>query len=161
MEVTERDAGPKSVDRDTGLQFFDLSHPWGHDAPLWPYFPDVKIERFHYHAKSGVLSQQITTFMHCTTHTDAPAHVIEGTPFIDELPLASYFGTGVVVSIPKGKWEVITAEDLENPDAFVRGSNDLDISYLEEDTSSLEDAAGQESGSAPEAGDSGEEDGDQ
>ena len=60
-----------------GLQFFDLSHPWGHDAPLWPYFPDVKIERFHYHAKSGVLSQQITTFMHCTTRTDAPAHVIQ------------------------------------------------------------------------------------
>src|SRR3954464_6034558 len=60
-----------------GLQFFDLSHPWGHDAPLWPYFPDVKIERFHYHAKSGVLSQQITTFMHCTTlhvaaRTDMP-----------------------------------------------------------------------------------------
>jgi kynurenine formamidase len=98
----------------TGLQFYDLSHPWGHNAPLWPYFPDVKIERFHYHAKSGVLSQQITTFMHCTTHTDAPAHVIEGAPFIDEVPLESYFGTGVVVSIPKGKWEVITAADLEN-----------------------------------------------
>ena len=72
----------------TGLQFFDLSHPWGHDAPLWPYFPDVKIERFHYHAKSGVLSQQITTFMHCTTHTDAPAHVIQGKRFIDEVPLS-------------------------------------------------------------------------
>jgi kynurenine formamidase len=96
------------------VQFFDLSNPWGHNAPLWPYFPDVKIERFHYHAKSGVLSQQITTFMHCTTHTDAPAHVIEGTPYIDEVPLSSYFGTGVVVSIPKEKWEVITAEDLEN-----------------------------------------------
>ena len=104
---------PSSVDPRTGLEFYDLSHEWGHDAPLWPYFPDVKIERFHYHAKSGVLSQQITTFMHCTTHTDAPAHVIEGAPFIDEVPLASYFGTGVVVSIPKEKWEVITPEDLE------------------------------------------------
>jgi kynurenine formamidase len=103
-----------------GLQFFDLSHPWGHDAPLWPYFPDVKIERFHYHAKSGVLSQQITTFMHCTTHTDAPAHVIEGTRFIDEVPLESYFGTGVVVSIPKDKWEVVTAEDLENARPEIR-----------------------------------------
>jgi len=63
----------------------------GAQRPLWPYFPDVKIERFHYHAKSGVLSQQITTFMHCTTHTDAPAHVIEGAAFIDEVPLSSYF----------------------------------------------------------------------
>jgi len=71
---------PSSVDPRTGLEFYDLSHEWGHDAPLWPYFPDVKIERFHYHAKSGVLSQQITTFMHCTTHTDAPAHVIAGAP---------------------------------------------------------------------------------
>jgi len=73
----------------------------------------VKIERFHYMAKSGVLSQQITTFMHCTTHTDAPAHVVEGTRFMDEVPLSSYFGTGVVVSIPKDKWEVVTPDDLE------------------------------------------------
>jgi kynurenine formamidase len=121
MSTVERVAeAASSVDPRTGLQFFDLSHPWGHDAPLWPYFPDVKIERFHYHAKSGVLSQQITTFMHCTTHTDAPAHVIEGTRFIDEVPLSSYFGTGVVVSIPKQKWEVITAEDLENATPQIR-----------------------------------------
>jgi len=89
-------------------KLYDLSQPFGHNAPLWPYFPDVKIERFHYHAKSGVLSQQITTFMHCTTHADSPAHVIEGAPYTDEIPLDSYYGTGVVVDIPKGKWEVIT-----------------------------------------------------
>lgn len=106
--------------REARLEFYDLSHPWGANAPLWPYFPDVKIERFHYHAKSGVLSQQITTFMHCTTHTDAPAHVIEGTRYIDEVPLSSYFGSGVVVSIPKGKWEVITPEDLENARPEIR-----------------------------------------
>ena len=95
------------------LEFYDLSHPWGQGAPLWPYFPDIKIERFHYHAKSGVLSQQITTFMHSTTHTDAPAHVIEGTEYMDEVPLERFFGTAVVVSIPKGKWEKIMPEDLE------------------------------------------------
>ena len=104
----------------TGLEFYDLSHPWGHGAPLWPYFPDLKIERFHYHAKSGVLSQQITTFMHSTTHTDAPAHVIEGAPFMHEVPLESFFGTGVVVSIPKEKWEVITADDLERARPEIR-----------------------------------------
>ncbi|MCL4488686.1 MAG: cyclase family protein [Chloroflexi bacterium] len=95
------------------LEFYDLSYPWGHGVPLWPYFPDVKIERMHYHARSGVLSQQITTFMHCTTHTDAPAHVIEGAPYMDEVPLAKFFGTAVVVSIPKNKWEKIMPEDLE------------------------------------------------
>lgn len=102
------------------LEFYDLSQPYGHGAPLWPYFPDIKIERFHYHAKSGVLTQQLTTYMHVTTHSDAPAHVIEGTRYIDEVPLSSWFGTGVVVSIPKDKWEVITPEDLESARPEIR-----------------------------------------
>ena len=31
-----------------------------------------------------------------------------------DIPLENYYGTGVVVSIPKKKWGVITPEDLEN-----------------------------------------------
>src|SRR5215467_14528656 len=74
-----------------GLQFYNLSHRFGYQSPNWPYFEDVKIERIHYHAKSGVLSQRITTSMHNTTHIDAPAHVVQGTPFIDEVPLPHFF----------------------------------------------------------------------
>src|SRR4030042_6039086 len=95
-------------------KLFDLSHPFGDKVPLWPYFADVKIERMHYHAKSGVLSQVITTTMHCTTHADSPAHVFEGGRYTADIPLEKYYGTGVVVDIPKGKWGVITPEDLEN-----------------------------------------------
>lgn len=97
-----------------GVKLVDLSHPFGHNVPLWPYFEDVKIERIHYHAKSGVLSQRITTVMHCSTHADSPAHVMENTPYTDEIPLEKYYGTGVIVDIPKKRWEPITAEDLEN-----------------------------------------------
>src|SRR4026207_2061346 len=96
-----------------GLEFYNLSHRFGYQSPNWPYFEDVKIERINYMAKSGVLSQRITTSMHNTTHIDAPAHVIQGTPFIDEVPLPHFFGSGIVVSIPKNKWEPITGEDLE------------------------------------------------
>ena len=98
---------------DTGLEFYDLSIPWGHGVANWPYFEDPVIERVHYMAKSRVLTQKITTVMHSTTHVDVPAHVIENTPFLDEVPLHCFFGTGVVVSIPKGKWEKIMPEDLE------------------------------------------------
>ena len=100
-----------------GLEFYNLSHRFGYQSPNWPYFEDVKIERIHYMAKSGVLSQRITTSMHNTTHIDAPAHVIQGTPFIDEVPLPHFFGSGIVVSIPKKKWEPITGDDLEKPAA--------------------------------------------
>ena len=60
-----------------GLEFVNLSHRFGYQSPNWPYFEDVKIERIHYMAKSGVLSQRITTSMHNTTHIDAPAHVVD------------------------------------------------------------------------------------
>jgi kynurenine formamidase len=103
----------ENLDNAMGLEFYDLSHPWGLGQPCWPYFEDVKIERLHSMAKSGVLTQRITTVMHSGTHIDAPGHVVEGTPFMDEVPLPHFFGTGVVVSIPKDEWGVITAADLE------------------------------------------------
>src|SRR5215831_2635874 len=102
-----------NLDNAMGLEFYNLSHRFGYQSPNWPYFEDVKIERIHYMAKSGVLSQRITTSMHNTTHIDAPAHVVQGTPFIDEVPLPHFFGSGIVVSIPKNKWEPITGDDLE------------------------------------------------
>jgi hypothetical protein len=103
----------ENLDNTMGLEFYNLSHRFGYQSPNWPYFEDVKIERIHYMAKSGVLSQRITTSMHNTTHIDAPAHVVQGTPFIDEVPLPHFFGSGIVVSIPKKKWEPITGDDLE------------------------------------------------
>src|SRR5260370_31179703 len=78
-------------------------------------------------AKSGVLSQRITTSMHNTTHIDAPAHVVQGTPFIDEVPLPHFFGSGIVVSIPKKKWEPITYDDLEKAAGSVVRPRDVVI----------------------------------
>ena len=93
-----------NLDNTMGLEFYNLSHRFGFQHPNWPYFQDVQIERIHYMAKSGVLSQRITTTMHATTHIDAPAHVVQGTPFINEVPLPHFFGTGIVVSLPNDKF---------------------------------------------------------
>jgi len=100
-------------DAESQLEFVELSHPWGHGVPAWPYFEDVKIERLHGMAKSRVLTQKITTVMHSGTHIDAPGHVIEGTPLLHEIPLSAFFGTGVVLDVPMGKWEKIMPADLE------------------------------------------------
>src|SRR5712672_618099 len=56
----------ENLNNTMGLEFYNLSHVFGFQSPNWPYFEDVKIERIHYHAKSGVLSQRITTSMHNT-----------------------------------------------------------------------------------------------
>jgi len=39
---------------------------------------------------------------------------------MDEVPLPYFFGSGVVLDIPKGKWELITGDDLEAATPKVR-----------------------------------------
>ena len=101
------------------VEIVDLTNPFGCGVSLWPYFEDIKIERMHYHAKSRVLSQVLTHTMHVSTHADSPIHVEEGYPFTDQIPIERYVGKGVIVSIPKGKWEVITPEDLEKAEPAI------------------------------------------
>lgn len=96
-----------------GLEFYDLSHPWGSGQSCWPYGEDSKVRRSYSMSRSGMLTQKITTMMHSGTHLDAPAHMVEGKPCIDEIPLPRFFGSGVVVSIAKPRWGFITRDDLE------------------------------------------------
>ncbi len=98
----------------TGLAFYELSHRWGYNTPTWPGHEDIKIERITYHAKFGVMTQKITTVMHASTHVNAPIHLLPETEHVGELPIDAFFGNGVVVSIPKGKWELIEPDDLAN-----------------------------------------------
>lgn len=91
----------ENTNNDMGIEFYNLSHRFGYQCPNWPYFRDVRIERMHYMAKSGVLSQTLTTTMHVTTHIDAPAHVVQSTPFIDEVPLPHFLDQDLLFQFPK------------------------------------------------------------
>ncbi len=71
--------------------------------------------------------QQFEGIMHRGTHMDAPIHVQENQPTLTGYPLWRFFGTGVVVSIPKGKWGVITPKDLENAEPKIRRNDILMI----------------------------------
>lgn len=103
---------PDCFEPGTGLRFVELSHPWGHGVPIWPGDADVKIERSVYHARDGVMSQKLVMNMHCATHLNAPVHLVQRGDFVGQLPLDRFFGTGVVLSIPKGRWDYVTAADL-------------------------------------------------
>lgn len=108
------------------VEVYDLSHTFGKFTPLWPYFDDIEQNRIHYHAKSRVLSQEIKHTMHVSTHADSPVHVEQGFQYTDELPVGMYMNDGVVVDIPKNKWEKITPEDLENAEPEIQ-ENDMVI----------------------------------
>ena len=101
------------TDPKSGLEFYELSHPWGMYTPIFPGYEEIKLERITTHAKQGVMTHKIITIFHTSTHVNAPLHLVPGREAVGELALQRFFGSGVVLSIPKAKWEVIEPRDLE------------------------------------------------
>ena len=64
-----------AVDPVSGLEFYELSHPWGMYTPIFPGYEEIKLERITYHAKQGVMTHKITTIFHTSTHVNAPIHL--------------------------------------------------------------------------------------
>lgn len=104
----------------TGLEFVELSHVWGHGIPVWPGDPDVRIERAAHHSRFGVMSQRLTMNMHCGTHLNAPLHLVQRGGDMASLAADLFFRNGVVLDIPKGKWDYVTADDLRQHEAMIR-----------------------------------------
>src|SRR3954470_10892092 len=101
------------VDPFSGLHLYELSHRWGYNAPTLPGLDDVKIHRSVNHAKHGVMTQVWKSTMHVSTHVNAPLYLIpNGTP-VGGIAMDRFFGSGVVLDIPKAKWEMVTEKDLE------------------------------------------------
>jgi kynurenine formamidase len=109
-----------------GLQFYELSHKLGHNMVQWPspFATPFQVNRLNYHAMHDFYAVEYDGIMHRGTHMDTAAHVTANTPYMDAFEPWRFFGTGVAVSIPKGKWGVITPEDLEKADPEIQ-PNDI------------------------------------
>ena len=105
---------PYTVDPYNGLQFHELSHVWNSEAPSYPGQADVSMKRGVKHAQHGVLAWRTSTSMHTGTHMNAPLHMVQKADDIAAIMPDRLFGNGVVLDIPKGSYETITAADLEN-----------------------------------------------
>ena len=97
----------------TGLEMVELSHEWGHGVPSMPGQEDVKMQRAVKHAQHGVLAWKINTVMHTGTHMNAPLHLVQRAADLAAIDPSRFFGNGVVLGIPKKRWELVTAKDLE------------------------------------------------
>jgi kynurenine formamidase len=102
-----------TTDPYSGLQMVELSHLWGHNAPSMPGIPDVIMYRSVKHAQHGVMAQRLKMIMHSGTHMNSPLHLIQKGAGAADIPLEHFFGNGVILDIPKKRWELVTAADLE------------------------------------------------
>ena len=114
---------PAVIDPVSGLELYELSHRWGMYTPIFPGYEEIKLERITHHAKQGVMTHKITTIFHTSTHLNAPIHLVPGAPAVGDLALQKFFGTGVVLSLPKKKWGLIEPSDLERAKPAIKAGD--------------------------------------
>jgi len=92
-------------------KYYDLSQP------LWKYSPktimEPEFESFEIRplVRQGILTTGVRLSLHVGTHIDSPAH-LGYKMTVDEIPLETLCGTGVVLDLKRDAWGGITAEDL-------------------------------------------------
>ncbi|MEH0154830.1 cyclase family protein [Limibacter armeniacum] len=98
----------------------DLSHSYDSTTLYWPTSPVFKMDTvFEGQTDKGYYysAYQFCTAEHGGTHMDAPVHFAEGKQEVDQVPLKTLTGEGVVVdlaSIVNGNADyLITAKDLQ------------------------------------------------
>lgn len=96
------------------MKLVDLSHPF--DPVLYPAKygepAPLEIRAIRTIEANGVNTRDITFNDHIGTHVDAPLHLVPGGRSVDQLPLDAFYGTAVVLDIPKGPNGGVTVEDL-------------------------------------------------
>ncbi len=100
----------------------DLSHPLSPGMPGWPTQPTLSYEYIKEAAIDGYTLTLIRRMVtHTGTHVDAPAHFLPVGRTIDQIPLESYYGEGVVIDLTRKRpAEEITREDLSRHDQEIQ-----------------------------------------
>ncbi len=106
------------------MKYIDLTHLIEPDMPV---FPGTEQPEFEYPVsidKDGFLETKLHMYSHTGTHMDAPAHLIEGKPFLNEMDIAQYCGKATVIDATNvEKWidlnMLLKYEELINKIDFV------------------------------------------
>lgn len=77
----------------------DLSVPVGPDTQVYPGDPRVRLAVHSTIAEHGFNLLSVEMGSQTGTHVDAPYHLEENAPRIDEVPLATFAGPGVVADV--------------------------------------------------------------
>ncbi|MDR9429419.1 MAG: cyclase family protein [Natronomonas sp.] len=99
---------------DSVEKIIDLSNPIESNIPTYPNFPNVRVETTDYAARDGFTMEKVEMRSHTATHVDAPLHFIPEGKTLDEFPIETFMGEGIVLDLtPKEPAEPIMPEDIE------------------------------------------------
>lgn len=94
-------------------RLLDLSHPIAPGMPTWPGDPEVRTAPAATVASHGYNLLELHLGSQTGTHVDAPFHVDDALPTLDQLPLERFCGPAVVADL-RGQDGPIRPEDLED-----------------------------------------------
>ena len=83
------------------MKLFDLSHPLNNESPV---YPGNEQPRFRPAASIGIEGYRETHLeidSHLGTHIDAPAHMLENGMTLDQMPIDTFSGNALIVSVPR------------------------------------------------------------
>ncbi len=110
------------------MKWIDLSVPINKNTPVYPGDPAVKIEPAGNVHKNGYEDHYLSIGTHAGTHIDAPSHMIPGGVTLDQIPIESFSGRGVLVNSGKNlNLEATNGIDIKEGDIvlFRTGMSDL------------------------------------
>jgi kynurenine formamidase len=101
-------------------EWYDLSQEFYEGMPHSTVHPSPSFETLSCVEEDVLNVQQFTAVTHVGTHVDAPMHFVPGGATVDELPLETFAGDGVVVDVSREEPTEVTVEQFENAPGEVR-----------------------------------------
>jgi kynurenine formamidase len=101
QEATPVMSGPGTLNLSLGsyTRVQDLTHTITPETPVFPGNPQPVIEPLRTFEKDGYYANKLTFAEHTGTHMDAPAHIVEGAAYANELPVEQFFAPLAVVDL--------------------------------------------------------------
>ena len=101
QDATPVMSGPGTLNISLGsyTRVQDLTHTITPETPVFPGNPQPVIEPLRTFEKDGYYANKLTFAEHTGTHMDAPAHIVEGAAYANELAVEQFFAPLAVVDI--------------------------------------------------------------
>lgn len=108
---------------------FDLTQPLYHNCPCWPDLRPPTVEKMLFIPAADANVEMLRINTHTATHIDAPYHKLSDGKTIDQLPVDTWIGEGIVADVSNvGDKELITADMLKKAASHI-SENDIVMLY--------------------------------
>eukprot|EP00831_Metopus_contortus_P047795 TRINITY_DN38713_c0_g1_i2.p1 TRINITY_DN38713_c0_g1~~TRINITY_DN38713_c0_g1_i2.p1 ORF type:complete len:219 (+),score=35.00 TRINITY_DN38713_c0_g1_i2:99-659(+) len=95
------------------MKITDLTHQMCSGMPVFPGTEGPIFEKANTLEKDGFRETIFKMYSHTGTHIDAPAHMLDGSPYLDNLSIDKFIGSATVLDFSNENSEIINIDFLK------------------------------------------------